>query len=308
MRVTDQPPFRSPEAQRLADQTPQKPAGPARRLPVSPRERKPALAALAVLLIVGGALLTVTLVLRSGDRVSAIEIKERVGAGQLIPLSALKEVQIAQDGPGFVYWSAAQEMTRYYAAVDLVPGTLLNQNMISSSSAELVPGRAVVGLSLKSGQVPPGLEAGQRVQVIYVPGENGEGQPKVLAHSALVNSVSGADPTTGGGNVSVSVVVSDTASPIIAAWASSGRIALAYLPGAGPSTQADVSPSPEASASPGAQPTATAKRRKETAPPTPPPAVNQPTGQPTQPTSRATTAKPTSKASATPGGLVDGQG
>ncbi|MEW9527003.1 hypothetical protein [Microbispora sp. NPDC049125] len=299
MRVTESPPFRSPEAQRLADQTPSKPGAQGRRLPVSPRERKPALAALAVLLIVGGAMLTVTLVLRSGDRVSAIEIGQRVGAGQPIPLSALREVQIAEDGPGFVYWSAAQDITRYYAAVDLVPGTLLNQNMISESSAELVPGRAVVGLSLKSGQVPPGLQTGQRVQVIYVPGENSEGQPKILAHSALVNAVLGGDATTG--NLTVAVVVSDTVSPVIAAYASTGRIALAYLPGAGPSGQAEPPPTPEASASPGVQPTPTKRRKTPVA--TPPPVDEQPSSTPTTPLG---TVKP--KVSGTPGGLVDGQG
>lgn len=249
MRVTEQPPFRGSEAQRLADQTPSKPGGQPRKLPGSPRERKPALAALAVLLIIGGAMLTVTLVLRSGDRVSAIEIGQRVGAGQPIPLSALKEVQIAEDGPAFVYWSAAQKMTAYYAAVDLVPGTLLNQHMIADSSAELVPGKAVVGLSLKSGQVPPNLQAGQRVQVIYVPSEDGEGQPKILSRSALVDSVGGAQRAAGNGNLSVAVVVDDGVSPLIAAYASVGRIALAYLPGAGPSGP-QPSPAPTSAPAP----------------------------------------------------------
>jgi len=239
MRVTEQPPTRSPEAQRLADQTPLKSGRSGRGLPMAPRDRKPGLAALAVLLIVGGALLTVTLVLRSGDRVSAIEISQRVGAGQPIPISALKEVQIAQDGPAFVYWSAAEEMTRYFASVDLMPGTLLNQNMISEDSAELVPGKAVVGLSLKSSQMPPNLQAGQRVQVVYVPSENGDGASRLLARSALVNSVSGGDGSTGTGNVTVSIVVSDSLSPQIVGYASTGRIAVAYLPGAKASAQSD---------------------------------------------------------------------
>ncbi len=306
MRVTEQPPFRSPEAQRLADQSPSKPGAQPRKLPVSPRERKPALAALAVLLIIGGAMLTVTLVLRSGDRVSAIQISQRVGAGQPIPLSALKEVQIAEDGPAFVYWSAAQNMTSYYAAVDLVPGTLLNQNMIADSSAELVPGKAVVGLSLKSGQVPPNLQAGQRVQVIYVPGEDGEGQPKVLSQSALVDSVGGSQRTAGNGNLSVAVVVDDGTSPLIAAYASAGRIALAYLPGAGPSASEKPAetPSPEATASPSAQPTATA-RKKETPPPTQPSSFDEP---PTKPTTRPATPKPTPKPTDSDGTLLPGEG
>ena len=62
-------------------------SGPAsRKLPVPPRERKPALAALAILLILGGALAATTLlVLRSGDRVSAIGIVRQIGAGRPSP-------------------------------------------------------------------------------------------------------------------------------------------------------------------------------------------------------------------------------
>ncbi|GAA4568165.1 hypothetical protein [Planotetraspora kaengkrachanensis] len=257
MRVTEQAPSRSPEAQRLADQTPSKPSRSGRGLPTAPRDRKPGLAALAVLLIVGGALLTVTLVLRSGDRVAAIEISQRVGAGQPIPISAMKEVQIAQDGPAFVYWSAAEEMTRYYAAVDLMPGTLLNQNMISEDSAELVPGKAVVGLSLKPNQMPPNLQAGQRVQVVYVPGDNGDGSSRLLARSALVNSVRGGDSATGSANVTVSVVVNDSISPQVVGYAASGRIALAYLPGAKPSAQSDPATAPTPRTTPSSRATGT---------------------------------------------------
>ena len=68
------------------------------RLPVSPRERRPALAALAVLLILGGALTSAYLVMASGERVSAIRIAQPVAAGQQIPMSALEEVQVGDTG------------------------------------------------------------------------------------------------------------------------------------------------------------------------------------------------------------------
>ena len=75
-----------------------------------PRERKPALAALAVLLILGGALATTLLVLRSGDRISAIRITQQVGAGQQFTAEALEEVQIADTGLDFVSWSQRREV------------------------------------------------------------------------------------------------------------------------------------------------------------------------------------------------------
>ena len=68
------------KAGRADQQTTWAPTAPAaRRLPAPARERKPALAALAVLLILGGALGAGFLVLQSGKRVAAIEISTRIG-------------------------------------------------------------------------------------------------------------------------------------------------------------------------------------------------------------------------------------
>src|SRR3954452_9277721 len=99
-------------------------SGPGQRLPVPPRERKPALAALAVLLILGGALTSAYLVMASGQRVSAIRVAQPVAAGQRIPQSALEEVQIGDTGVQFVNWSERLNVSRYYASVPLVKGAL----------------------------------------------------------------------------------------------------------------------------------------------------------------------------------------
>jgi hypothetical protein len=103
---------------------PTAPAG--RRVPSAPRERKPALAALAVLLILGGALGAGFLVLQSGKRVAAIEISQQLGVGQKIPLSAMREVQIASGtGLDYVQWNEAGQVAQYYTATAILPGTLL---------------------------------------------------------------------------------------------------------------------------------------------------------------------------------------
>ena len=116
---------------------PTSPAG--RRLPSAPRERKPALAALALLLIVGGALGAAYLVVQNGQRVSAIEITQQLGPGQQIPASALQEVQIAAGGgPSYVPWSEACQVTQFYAATAIPPGTLLTNLMCSQDQQ---PGR-----------------------------------------------------------------------------------------------------------------------------------------------------------------------
>ncbi|MGR6923829.1 hypothetical protein ACU635_57025 [[Actinomadura] parvosata] len=206
-------------------------SGPAsRKLPVPPRERKPALAALAVLLILGGALATTVLVLSSGDRVSAIRFTQQVGAGQRIPREAIEEVKIADTGIGYVAWARRQEVTNSFATVTILPGTLMTDAMGAKASTELGEGKATVGLALKPGQIPAGVQQGDRVQVIFVPSRTSEGESRVLAASALVFSVG--DRTKTGNSGQITVVVEAPAAPEIVAAASSGQIAVAELPGA----------------------------------------------------------------------------
>jgi hypothetical protein len=207
-------------------------SGPAsRKLPVPPRERKPALAALAVLLILGGALATTLLVLRSGDRVSAIRVTQQVGAGQKFTEPMLEEVKVASDtGVEYVAWSQRTQVVGSFAAVTILPGTLLTNQMGAKASSELGPGKATVGLALKPGQMPAGIQQGDRVQVVYVPSRTSQGESRVLAESALVFNV-GTATRSGSNSGQITVVVDSTASPQILAYASSGEIAVAELPG-----------------------------------------------------------------------------
>ena len=110
-----------------------RPTAPAnRRAPRAARERKPGLAALALLLIVGGALGAAYLVVQNGHRVAAIEITQPLGAGQRIPPNALREVEIAPGaGLGYVPWSEAGQVTQFYAATAIPPGTLLTSPMVA---------------------------------------------------------------------------------------------------------------------------------------------------------------------------------
>ena len=193
------------------------------------RERKPALAALAVLLILGGALATTLLVMRTGDRVSAIRITRQIGAGQRMDPAAMEEVRIAGTGVDYVPWRARAQVGATFARVTIVPGTLLTGAMTSKASEELGAGKAIVGLALKAGQLPAGLKSGDRVQVIYVPAR-GATASRVLVDSALVHSVGVTGPNGTGGLVTI--VVGTTVSPTVALYASSGEIALTVLPGA----------------------------------------------------------------------------
>ncbi|MEO3873659.1 hypothetical protein ABGB18_33025 [Nonomuraea sp. B12E4] len=208
-------------------------SGPAsRKLPVPPRERKPALAALAVLLILGGALATTLLVLRSGDRVSAIRVTQQIGAGQKFTGPALEEVKIAADsGIDYVSWSQRENVLTSFAAVTILPGTLLTNEMGIETSSELGEGKATVGLALKPGQIPAGLEEGDRVQVVHVPSRSSQGETRVLAPSALVFDA-GSNGSRQGNSGQITIVVDSASAPEIVAFASSGEVAVAELPGA----------------------------------------------------------------------------
>src|ERR1700693_4927033 len=94
------------------------PAPGGRRMPSAPRERKPALAALAVLLVALGAVAAGYLVISAGHRVGAVEITQEVGQGQQTRAPSIKEVEIAADsGVNYVAWQYANRVAGVFAAV-----------------------------------------------------------------------------------------------------------------------------------------------------------------------------------------------
>jgi hypothetical protein len=208
-----------------------------RRLPTTPRERKPALAALAVLLILGCALGTAFLVIQSGKRVAAIEVSQEVGAGQRIPLSAMTEVQIASSsGLSYVPWNQAAQVARFYAASVIPAGTLLTNAMVASGSTS-TQGKAVMGLALKDGQLPHGLQVGEHVDLYEVSDatENCPGAPgSTLAANAIVLAIS--TPPASSGNAAaadVEVALNPADSGAVACNASNGLVGIAVLPNGG---------------------------------------------------------------------------
>ncbi|MGW8380241.1 hypothetical protein [Streptomyces sp. ODS28] len=207
------------------------------RLPTASRERKPALAALAVLLVLLGALGTTLLVMRAGDREEAIVITKQVPRGQPVPESAIKSVMVAKDeGVNYVRWDQRSQLTKFRAATDLLPGTVMVGGMLSEDRG-LNRGQVVVGLSLKAGQYPAGLRAGDSVAAYRssTTGSSGAsaGAKEPITDSATVQSVSGGGEGVGAsGTKTVSVVVNESAAPDLAS-ASNGGVSLVITPGSG---------------------------------------------------------------------------
>ena len=216
-----------------------------RRLPSAPRERKPALAALAVLLVALGAVAAGYLVISAGHRVGAVEITQEVGQGQQIPASAVKEVEITSNtGLNYVAWQYAGRVTGVFAAVQIPAGTLLTPAMTTVSN-NLAAGKVEVGLSLKAGQAPGDLVIGDSVEAFPVgtgsgcaasaANENGNGNAASLGvpiATGTVASVSGADVSSGT-TASVTLAVSSADAGTLACYASAGDVAITLLPGSG---------------------------------------------------------------------------
>jgi hypothetical protein len=203
------------------------------RLPAPPRERKPALAALAVLLILGGALLSTTLVLRSDDTVAAIALSRDVAAGEKIPASALTRVRVPRDGgPQYVAYNDVNiaSVVRAYAREKLVAGSLLHAKQTVGTSID--PGQVVVNLSLKPEQYPSeDLKAGDRVTAYLADTAAGAAADsgKALVRHARVYHVPSdkkKDSFDSGNNAVVSLAVDEADAPQLALAAAKDAVVL----------------------------------------------------------------------------------
>jgi hypothetical protein len=211
-----------------------------RRLPSAPRERKPALAALAVLLVAVGAVAAGLLVINAGHRVAAVEIVQQVGQGEQIPASAIREVEISSDsGLDYVAWQYAGRVAGVFAATEIPAGTLLTQAMTSSTN-NLAAGKVEVGLSLKAGQVPGNLLIGDTVEAFSVGTGSGCGtsanansaSTDVPIATGTIASLSGTASETGN-NAGVTLAVSSADAGTLACYASAGDVAITLMPGTG---------------------------------------------------------------------------
>ena len=225
-----------------------------RRMPSAPRERKPALAALAVLLVALGAVAAGYLVINAGHRVGAVEITQQVGQGQRIPASAIREVEIASNsGINYVAWQYANRVAGVYAAVQIPAGTLLTSAMMTATN-NLAAGKVQVGLSLKPGQAPANLLIGQSVEAFGVGtgsgcgaaaagggggaggtgggnGGNGSGSGVPIT-TGVIASVVGSTASNGS-TAAVTLAVPDADAGVLACYASAGDVAIALTPGSG---------------------------------------------------------------------------
>lgn len=214
------------------------------RLPAPPRERKPALAALAVLLILIGALGATVLVLRAGDRVEVYKLKGDVAAGHAVQDGDLTTVMVAaDDSTDYITPSQRAALGKLRAKSNLYAGSVLVGQMFSVDGG-IQAGKAAVGVSLKEGQYPTNLKDGETVAVYRVGTSAGAGKgngssgtgnsgstggssgSSPLVQRAVVSATGTQDKSFGSGNLAVTLTVNTAEAAALAQAASAGEVAV----------------------------------------------------------------------------------
>ena len=222
-----------------AGSNPSRPAtdGSGRRLPVRTSDRRPALAVLAVLLILGGALVSGLIVLRTGQRLDLLVLRRDVAPGQQLSADDLGIARIAGTGADAVKADQRSAVVGQFATTRIFSGTLLSRDMMQPR-ADVPAGSAVVGLALTVNQAPAGgVREGDVVRVLVVPQRGGTGEAVVLVDAARVVRDGAAAQRSGStsqlsnaNGSSISVLVPQTVAPDVAAASAQGEAAVVLLP------------------------------------------------------------------------------
>ena len=167
------------------------------RLPSAPRERRPLLAALAVILIVGGALLAGLLAARVDQREEMLVVTTTIEAGRAIKLEDLASTPAAASSNTLIPASRADEIVGQIARVELTKGEFVQTTQITDSSPT-ADGHTIVGLSLEAGRFPAGgLSPGDVVDIVSV--VNGSGSSGASAANPGPGSGGGSGSSSGSG-------------------------------------------------------------------------------------------------------------
>ncbi|MGH8824300.1 MAG: SAF domain-containing protein [Jiangellaceae bacterium] len=196
-------------------------AAAAERLPGPPRERRPALAALAVLLIVGGAAIAGLLAMRADERVPVLVASTTIAAGTQITAESLTTTQVASEGTLLIPESQLEQLVGTYARVEIHQGQLIDTAMVGGSGM-LQPGMVATGAALGPGRLPAsGLLAGDLVDLVRV----GDGVGEVIVEDVRVSSTAETDTSAAGATTRVTFIVDRSDAAEVAAVAAADQLA-----------------------------------------------------------------------------------
>ena len=202
------------------------------RLPVSRRDRRPALAALAVLLILLGAFGSAVVAFRSGSRVDVLVARHDIQVGQVMSRADFTTARVAADSGLTLDADAVGNFVGTHAASNIPAGTLVNGQMFLSGDV-LPRGTQLVGVVVDvTRRTAARPLPGDVVRLFYVSGSGGQPVGNLSPGDTVVEAARVYDTGSGNGSgsMSLTVLVRDADAGQLADLASSGSIAVTVLP------------------------------------------------------------------------------
>ncbi len=200
---------------------------PAPALVTPKRQPKRLMIAAGVLVVVIGALAAFWFSQSATERIDVVAMAKDVAWGEQIQAEDLQRVEVVAD-PGItpLPWSGAASLVGKYAASKLWAGTLISSNAVTGQRV-LQPGQALVGLSVKAGQMPTSsLQPGDPVQLVTVPEQNSTQLPP----GPVAATVYRTSAAVSGGFLPVDVIVPQADAARVATVSAAGRIVIVLLP------------------------------------------------------------------------------
>lgn len=191
--------------------------------PSAPKlRRRPAMAVVAVALVLLGAVLGAWAWTGSTSTVEVVATRTAIARGATFTAGDLMVVRVNPD-PALprIPASRLDTVVGRRAATDVVAGGLVSPAQVTDALPPAV-GESVVGIPLNVGQLPgEPLRAGDRVRLVQTPGSQGEVAGDPVTVGAQVLGVHEADA-----RFVVDVLVPAASAPEVAARAGTGRIAI----------------------------------------------------------------------------------
>jgi hypothetical protein len=197
------------------------------------RRRRPALLALAVAMVVLGALGAAYLATSLGQTSPVIAIAREVPWGQQITAADLVQARVAGD-PALapIPYGERDQVIGMVAATTLTPGSLLTRDALTEQPLP-PPGQQLVGVGVSTTQLPAtSLRPGDDVLLVPVAGSGVAGTPDAVGKPGTVEAtvVRSGSPGTDGLRV-VDVLVDAAEGPDVAARAAAGLVAIVVVAG-----------------------------------------------------------------------------
>ena len=190
------------------DRREQKSSAPGRTVE-PPRQRRTGLAALAVALIVGGALAAGLLAVRMDSRQPVLAAAKDIAPGTLITSEHVREVSVASEGLRLIPADLARQILDgdTYARVQIRQDSLVDQNMLTKEDP-IGDGRAIVSVPLTPELTPrEDLRSGDLVKILAVNRRDTGATATEITEALVLDVYSGGEDSLGGASGSLSLLV-----------------------------------------------------------------------------------------------------